>query len=193
MKIFGIEFAGTAIDDRLGDRDHVGIRMAVGLAEFRPAHLVGAEQRAHQHPAAMRLDEHLPLAARQHDAADADPAGFFHRFADHPERLDRDLAVGIDEIWRIEIQRINLVALDEAIEINGLRRFDAQRLQLVVRDDDILVPLVFEALDDIGAFDLVTGLGIDELLADAVACLRIELMQPDIRRLAGRRGQIDRA
>ena len=162
-----VEGRGAALDDRLGDRDHVGVGMAVSIAELRPAHFVGAAQRAHQHAAAIRLDKHLPLAARQHDTADTDAPGLFHRLIDHAERLDRDLAVGIDKIRRVEIQRINLVALDEAVEINGLRRFDAQRLQLVVRDDDVLVPLVFVAADDVGALDLLAGFLIDELLANA--------------------------
>ena len=121
------------------------------------------------------------------------PAGLFHRLADHAKSLDRDLAVRINVVRRVEIERIDVVALDEAVEVDRLRRLDPERLQLVIGDDDILVPLIFEALDHVAALDRLAGLGVDQLLLHAVAGFGVELVQADVLRLARRRGQIDRA
>jgi len=59
-----------------------------------------------------RLDQHLALAARQHDAADPDPAALRHRLADHSEGLGGELTIRIHVIWRVEIDRIDFIAVD---------------------------------------------------------------------------------
>ena len=116
-----------------------------------------------------------------------------HRLADDPERLGRELAVGMDPIGRVEIDRIDLVTIDKAVEVDDLRRLDLQVLQLVVADRDIAPALVLVALDDLIAVDDLAGLGVDELLLDAVAGLGVQLVEAHALCFGCRWNQIDRA
>src|SRR6516164_10964196 len=116
-----------------------------------------------------------------------------HRLANDPERLGRDLAVRMDVIGCVEIDRIDLIPVHEAFEIDDLRRLDLQVLQLFVGDRDIAPALVLVPLDDLIAVDRIAGFGIDELLRHAVAGLGIELVEPDAFGFGCRRNQIDRA
>ena len=43
-----------------------------------------------------------------------------HRLPDDPEWLRRELAVGVDVIWRVEIDRVDFVAVHKAVEIDYL-------------------------------------------------------------------------
>src|SRR6266404_6970096 len=116
-----------------------------------------------------------------------------HRLADDPEGLGRELTVGMDPIGGVEIDRIDLGAIDKAIEVDDLRRLDLQVLQLLVVDRDVTPALVLVALDDLIAVDDLAGLGIDELLRHAVAGLAVQLIEPDALCLGRRRDQVDRA
>ena len=88
-----------------------------------------------------------------------------HRLADHPEGLGGELAIRIHVIGRVEIDRIDLVAVDKAVEVDDLRRFDLQRLQLVVVDRHIAAALVLVSLDDLVAVDDLAGLRVDRAAA----------------------------
>src|SRR5439155_6286191 len=113
--------------------------------------------------------------------------------ADDPKRLGRELTVGMDPIGGVEKDRIHLVTVDKAVEVDDLRRLDLQFLQLVVTDRDIVPALVLIAFDDLVAVDDLTGLGVDELLLDAVAGLGVQLVEADAFRLGRRRDEVDRA
>jgi hypothetical protein len=116
-----------------------------------------------------------------------------HRLADDPEGLGGELAVGMHPIGGIEIDRIDLVTIDKAVEVDDLRRFDLQVFQLVVADRDIAPALVLVALDDLIAVDDLAGLGVDELLRHTIAGLAVQLVEPDALGLGRRRHQVDRA
>jgi hypothetical protein len=49
-----------------------------------------------------------PLAPAEGEAPEPDDAGLGHCRADHPEHLDRDRAIGIDEVRAVEIDRIDV-------------------------------------------------------------------------------------
>jgi hypothetical protein len=57
-----VEFAGALSDNPAGDRDHLGIEIALGAPELRWPNLVGGGQREQRHSDATRLDHHHPLA-----------------------------------------------------------------------------------------------------------------------------------
>jgi hypothetical protein len=65
-----------------------------------------------------------------------------HRRADHPERLDRDRAIGIDVIRGVEIDGIEFTARDKLLQIDDLRAFDIKRLQLLRGERDELTALI---------------------------------------------------
>src|SRR6267143_6019477 len=110
-----------------------------------------------------------------------------HRLADDPEGLGRELAVGMDPIRSVEIDRIDRVAIDKAIEVDDLRRLDLQVFQLVIADRDIATALVLVALDDLIAVDDLAGLRVDELLRHTVAGLAVQLVEANALCLGGRR------
>src|ERR1700730_2668753 len=62
-----LRFEGTrtALDDRLGDRHHVRVGLAIRFgAEFGGADFIGGPHGGHHQAAVARLDQHQPLAAR---------------------------------------------------------------------------------------------------------------------------------
>jgi hypothetical protein len=71
-----------------------------------------------------------------------------------------------------------------------LAAFDLKVFQLLVFDLDVDAFIDLVALDDAGAFNLIPGIGIDFLVADAVAGLAVELVEGDA--FAAGRGRIER-
>src|SRR6516162_5972090 len=57
-----IETPGPLRDDRLSDRDHLGVELAFGHAELRRPNLLCGTQSEKRHPRAARLDDDHPLA-----------------------------------------------------------------------------------------------------------------------------------
>src|SRR3984893_11970514 len=189
-----VERARAALDDRLGDRHHVGVGLAIRLgAKFGRADLIGGPHGGHHQAAVTRLDQHQPLPARQRDMPEPDLVRLGHRLADDPEGLGRELTVGMDPIGSVEIDRIDRVAIDKAVEVDDLRRLDLQILQLVIADRDIAPAFVLVALDDLIAVDDLAGLGVDELLGHPISGLAVQLVEPDALCLGRRRDQVDRA
>ncbi|MBO0719130.1 MAG: hypothetical protein J2P55_17635 [Rhizobiales bacterium] len=65
-----------------GDRDHLGIWIALGAAKLRRPDLVGGAQREQRHPSAAWLDHDYPLAPAERQTADPGDIGFGHRPTD---------------------------------------------------------------------------------------------------------------
>jgi hypothetical protein len=57
-----IETSGPLRDDRFGDRDHLGVELALGHAELRRPNLFCRTQSEKRHSSAARLDDDHPLA-----------------------------------------------------------------------------------------------------------------------------------
>ena len=148
------------------------------------AHLLGGAQGQHQHALVVGLDQDRVLALRQHNAADPGLAGFHHGLAQHAERLVRHLPVRAEIICRVEIDRLDLVALDEADEIDRLRGLDLDFVELLLRDDDVSSLLELIAANELAARDLLLGFRIDGAGLDAIMRLGIEKME--VHAFAGR-------
>jgi len=88
-------------------RDHLGIKIVVGAAELRRPNFVVGVQCEQCHPDTARLNHDHPLAPAQRQAANPGDPGLRHRGADHPQRLDRGRAVGIEVERGVEIDRID--------------------------------------------------------------------------------------
>src|SRR3546814_4452020 len=81
----------------------------------------------------------LPLAARQHEAGDADGIGRCHGLADHREGLLRHLVVGHEVIGGVVPHPLDAVGGHELLDVDGARALQADRLQLVVLQHDVAV------------------------------------------------------
>src|SRR6476660_9823531 len=61
-----------------------------------------------------------PLAPAEGKAPKPDDTYLGHCRADHPEHLDRDRAIGIDEVRAVEIDRIDVVARHKLLQVDNL-------------------------------------------------------------------------
>jgi hypothetical protein len=78
----GVEVAGTAGDDRLGDLDHLARNLALrALDEIGWHQLVLGAQHRHHQPGAVRLDHRRPILVVDPNMAERDPAAAPHRQA----------------------------------------------------------------------------------------------------------------
>ena len=75
-------------------------------------------------PGDARFNKDRPLPARDRDASKPDLVAVGHRLPDDSECLRRELAVGVDVIGRVEIDRVDLVTVRKAIEVDDLRGVD---------------------------------------------------------------------
>src|ERR1700730_13210341 len=59
-----------------------------------------------------------------------------HRCPDHPDRLDRHLAIGVEVIGAVEVHRVEFAAGDKHLQVDDLGTLQIERLQLVRRERD---------------------------------------------------------
>ena len=126
-----IECPGALSDDRAGDRHHLGVEIALRAAELCRPNPVGRAQCEERHARSPRLDHHHPLAPAERKTTNADNTGLGHSSGDHPQRLDRDRAIGVEVIRTVEINGIDLAARYEPLQIDHLLALDIKRLQLL--------------------------------------------------------------
>ena len=157
------------------------------------AHLVGIAQRRAEQAVLPRLQRDDALALGEHDAAERDHVLAAHRFADHGERLAADLIVRRDVIGAVVVALVDLRARHEAVDVDGVVALDFERFDLLVLDLDVdaLVDLV--AADLVGRVDHLARLVVDQLLAQAVAGLLVDLPERHPLGARGRREHRHRA
>src|SRR6266404_2806843 len=63
-------------------------------------------------------------------APDPDDPCVNHCCADHADRLDRHLAIGVEVIWAVEVDRVDFAAGDKHLQVDDLRALQIERLQL---------------------------------------------------------------
>ena len=78
------------------------------------------QQRKQRHPGTARLYHDHPLAPAEGKAPEPDDTSLGHCRADHPERLDRDRAIGIDVVRAVEIDRIDVTARHKLLQVDDL-------------------------------------------------------------------------
>src|SRR5690242_21215197 len=83
-------------------------------------HFTCSAQRKQRHPDTARLRHDYPLAPAEGKAPKPDDTNLGHCRADHPEHLDRDRAIGIDEVGAVEIDRIDVVARHKLFQVDNL-------------------------------------------------------------------------
>ena len=60
------------------------------------------------------------MTTAEGEAPEPSDAGLGHGRADHPERLDRDRTIRIDEVRAVEIDRIDVVARHKLLQVDNL-------------------------------------------------------------------------
>ncbi len=194
MQRLGVEVAGAAGDDGLGDLNHFRRDFAFRpLDEFGGDEFLGCAQRRHHQPGAVRLDQRRPFLIADADMAERDPLAAPHREAQGMHRIRRQLAFRMDVVRRFEIELVDLVARHEMVEIDDVPGFAAECLQLVLTHHDVARLLEFVAFDERVGRDDIAALGVDELLGHRIAGPRTQHVELDPLAIACRGCQTDRA
>src|SRR3546814_772988 len=154
----------------------------VGIAQ-----LVAVAQRPEHDALAARLQQHRALAARQHEARDADGFGRRHGLTDDGEGLLGDLVVGHQVVGRVVPDPVDRRGGDELVDVDGARALEADRLELLVLDDHVAAFLGIVAAHLVFFPHRLVGLGVDVAAAHAVAGRAVDGVEPDL--AARRRGR----
>src|SRR5438874_5955093 len=152
--------AGPLPDDRTRDCHHLGIEVALNVAEFWCPNIACSAQCEQRHPDTARLYHDHALAPAEGEPSDPDDSGLGHCRADHPERLDRDRTIGMEIIRAVEIDGIDIIRRHELLQIDHLRAFDIERLQLLGGEGDEFAAGVFVSIYDLTLVDLLASCGI---------------------------------
>ena len=98
-----------------------------------------------------------------------------HGLADHREGVLPGLVVGDDVIGAIQISLVDLLSGNERVDFDGVVALDRNGIEFVVFDRDVGVLGVLVAATLIGALNGLAGDFVDQLLAQPVAGLLVDL------------------
>ena len=178
----GVEVRRLALEDVLGELEHIRLDLHVrNVVEIflRVPDLVGIAQRGGHQPLVPGLEHDDPLALRQHDTTERDHVLAAHGLADHRKCVLPDLAVRRDVVGAVQIPLVDLLARDERVDFDGVLALDRKGVEFVVVHRDVGVLGVFVAAALVVALDRLAGDLVDQLLAQAVACLLVDLAERD--------------
>jgi hypothetical protein len=77
---------------------HLGIEIALGAAELWCPDIACSAQCEQRHPDTARLYHDHALAPAEGEPSETGDSGLGHCRADHPERLDRDRTIGMENV-----------------------------------------------------------------------------------------------
>ena len=155
--------------------------LGVGLGhEILHRHdLVGVAHRLDAQRAVDRTDRDQPLLAPHHDPPDRDLVERLHRVDQQRVRLLAAL-VGNEVVGLLEVERIDVVEVDELLDLDLVAALRAQRVDLRRLDDHVPALRDLEAaLDPVGA-DLFAGRVRNLAVADARAGSLLELVEAHV-------------
>ena len=166
----GVEVGGERVDQRLGHLELLLGRLAVRGVELvrdlvRRDDLVGEAHRRHRHHPVHRPQRGEVLLAAQHEARDRDLAGVLHRLDEQRVGLLGAL-VGAEVVGVIEVDRVDLVQVDEVLDLDRPRLLRVELLELVTGDDHVLLGGDLVPLDDVLVGHLLAVGLRDALVAD---------------------------
>ena len=180
MKFGGIEFRRLAFENVLGEGKHVlrdlDVANVVEIDPFVP-HLVRISERRAEQALSPRLKHDHTLALGEDHAPKRDHALVAHRVADHRERLERDLVLGDQIIGAVDKALVDLGFRHETVDVDRMAALDRDGVELFVLDlqVDALVDFVAPAL--VIGVDRVARRFVDQLLAQAIAGLLVDLAE----------------
>jgi hypothetical protein len=91
-----------------------------------------------------------------------------NRFADHRKGLLTYFAVRHDIVGIVLIQFVNFFSEHELIDFDGALALNGNRFEFFWFELEILSLTDFVSFDDVGGFNLISGLRIDLAILDAV-------------------------
>ena len=151
-----VERRGALVDQRGGKLEQVAARFrAADLTEERLAlaHLVGVAQRFEQQPLAAGFERHQLFGPTDRQLPQPDLARRAQRLAQHHEGFLGEIVGGGDVIGLLEIERIDLVGLDELHQLKRLLALDPDRLDFAVLEQHIIALGNLVARDDVVLVD----------------------------------------
>ena len=157
---------------------------------FRVPNLVRIAQCGADKPLSQGCKHDDALALGQHDAAERHHALAAHSLADHREGFLSDLIVRRDVVGAVEKSLVDLLARHERVDLDSVVALDRKGVEFVVLDQDIGVLGVLVAAALILALDRFARDLVDQLLAQPVAGLLVDLAERDplVARCAGVEG-----
>ena len=162
VRSFSVSFTSVVGHELVGGHDLVGV-----------AHRLDAER------AVERPDRDEALLAAHHDAPDRDLVERLHRVDEQRVRLLAAL-VGHEVVGLLEVERVDVVEVDELLDLDLVAPLRAQRLDLARLDDHVLALRDLEAVHDLVGGHLVAGLVGDLAVADARAGPLLELVEAHV-------------
>src|SRR5262245_23323441 len=197
LELRRVEVCGLGVEDVLGELDGLArqpLRLDAGEIRLGLAQLIGIAQRCCQHALVHRLDRNDVLAVRHHDTGERHAALVLHGVANNRESLFAHLLAGRREIVRLlQIALIDFVLRHEAVDVDRVRALDLDCLELILFDLDILALAELVAASLVVPVNDLAGLLVDHLLAQAIACAFVDLVEMRLLGLRGRRIEQDRA
>ena len=194
-KRLGLEVALLGLEDVLGKLEHLACHLDVldvveKIVGF--THFIGVVQRGAEQSLAGRFQRDDPLALGHDDPAERDHSLALHGVANDRECLLPHQIVGGDVIGRVVEAFIDLRRRYEAVDLDRVIAFDFERVEFVVFDQQVFVLGDLVALGLVSGVDRLAGLVVDQLLAQAVAGLPVDLPERDALGGTGGRRQCDR-
>ena len=113
-----IEVGTAPLDDRHREFDHFRVEIVSGGRKVRDQHFVGGSQREQHHARTAGPYEGDMLATLYRNTPKPGPAALGHGRRDHLERLNGVLAVGLEKVGRLQIERVELPLRQEGGKVD---------------------------------------------------------------------------
>src|SRR5260370_26115447 len=152
---------------------------AVLLAIFRDAaNLIGVKHGVQSEPVSARPNDHDVFALMHVKLGDVGVPGVLHCFEKQLVSLFAGI-FGSSVIRSVEVERIDLIGLNELQYFHGTRGGRIELVQFLFGEENILIFLAFESLYDFGALDLPIASWAELRLANARVTHLVELVEAD--------------
>jgi hypothetical protein len=122
------------------------------------------------------------LAVGEHDAGQCDAALVLHGVADDREGLFAGLAIWHDVVGTLVVALVDLVLGHELVDLDHVRVLELDGVNLLGLDLHVLALGYFVAAALVVRVHRAAGFLIDHLLAQPVAGLAVDLMEPGLLR-----------
>ena len=155
------------------------------------AHLVGEVEGVQGEHVAVGPDRGQVLLAAHHERADRRPVGGVHGLPEQGVRPGVLVAGRGQPVGAVEVDRVDLVEVDEVGDLQRPGPAGRHRVQLVGLDDHVLAVADVGTLHDLVELDLAPGALVDPLVAHPVGGAALELVEVD-RVVLGRAEHPDR-
>ena len=138
-----------------------------------------------------RLEQDRPLVLAQrgqvllladHDLRDRHLPRLVERFREQPVRL-LGAVLGHEVVRFPEVDRVDLVEIDEVADVDRLRQLDVEPVDVLVLERDVAVLLDLEAADHVLVVDVLAGVAAHFVVADRRQVALVEEVETELLRL----------